>query len=330
MEANGRMVILLLLAFSGLFAYEGLSEHRDVSAFPPPGVLYQVEGRAMHLYCTGEGVPTVILDSGIGSAALGWGSVQPEVAKVTRVCSYDRAGYGWSEPGPLPRTSGHIVDELHALLGNAGITGPLLLVGHSFGGANMQIYAHRYPGEVAGMVLVESSHERQAGIFGEPGTLFFCWVRVGQGSAYLGLPRLLDLPTGSVYNLPDSVKASAMAQGVRPQAYATLYNELDAFSESLRQVGEVTTLGDMPLVVIMQGNRGNRPGVLEPMPEKYMDAWRGLQSELAKKSTHGVLVEGDGVGHLIPQERPDLVVDAITGIVEEYRQQAAGIKPGAF
>lgn len=322
-EADGRMLIILLLTISGLFAYEGYSEHHDATTFSPPGVLYQVEGRAMHLYCTGEGAPTVILDSGIGSAALGWGLVQPEVAKFTRVCSYDRAGYGWSEPGPLPRTSGRIADELHGLLNSAGITGPLVLVGHSFGGGNVQVYAQRHPLEVAGMVLVDSIHERQADLFGRPNAFLLWWVRVGQGTAHLGLARILGLPTGSVDNLPETVKAPAMAQGVRPQAYATLHDELAAFKESARQVEKVNSLGDIPLVVIMQGNRNNRPGVLDPMPAKFIDGWHRLQGELVKKSKRGVLIEGDGVGHLIPEERPQLVVDAVTGIVEEYRSRLA-------
>lgn len=317
------MLIILLLAISGLFAYEGISEHYDAATFSPPGVLYRVEGKTMHLYCTGEGAPTVILDSGIGSAALGWGLVQPEVAKITRVCSYDRAGYGWSEPGLPPRTSDHLADELHALLNSAGIMGPLVLVGHSFGGYNMQLYAHRYPQEAVGMVLVDSAHEWQAELFDRADTLILLWVRMGQASAHLGLARLLGVPSGSVNNLPDSMRAPAMAQGVRPQAYATLHDELESFMESGRQVGEVTSLGDMPLVVIMQGNRSNRPGVLDPMPARYMDAWRRLQGELAKKSSHGVLIEGDGVGHLIPQERPDMVVDAIADVVEQYRRRLA-------
>ncbi len=317
------MLVIFLLALSSLFAYEGFSEHHDAATYSPPGVLYQVEGRAMHLYCTGEGAPTVILDSGIGSAALGWGLVQPEVAKVTRVCSYDRAGYGWSDPGPLPRTSDRIVDELHTLLTTAGITGPLLLVGHSFGGYNMQVYAHRYPQEAAGMVLVDSAHEWQAELFGKADTLILWWVKMGQVSAQLGLARLLEVPSGSVNNLPDSVKAPAMAQGVRPQAYATLHDELESFQESGRQAGEVVSLGDMPLVVIMQGNRSNHPNVLDPMPARFMGEWRRLQGELAKKSSRGVLVEGDGVGHLIPQERPDMVIDAIVDVLEQYRRRLA-------
>ncbi len=313
------MLVALFLAISGLFAYEGIAEYRDAAMFQPPGVLFQVEGRTMHLYCTGEGTPAVILDSGIGGAALGWGLVQPEVAKFTRVCSYDRAGYGWSEPGPLPRTSGRIAYELHALLEAARIKGPLMLVGHSFGGGNMQVYAHRYPEEVAGMVLVESTHERQAKVFGDPGTVVLWWARFGQGAAHLGLPRLLGIPAGNVDNLPDPVRASAMAQGVRPQAFATLHDELAAFGESARQEEVVTSLGDMPLTVIMQGNKSNRSGVRDQMPAKYMDAWGCRRAGLAKKSKRGVLIEGDGVGHLIPMERPEMVVDAIRGIVEQIR-----------
>ena len=113
----------------------------------------------MQLHCTGGGNdgPTVVMDAGLGGGLLDWQIVQPRVARFARVCSYDRSGVGWSESGPKPRTSQRIVKELHALLKNAGARGPYVLVGHSFGGANVQLYAAEYPKEVAGMVLVDSA-----------------------------------------------------------------------------------------------------------------------------------------------------------------------------
>ena len=125
-----------------------------------------IGGYRLHINCTGTGSPTVILDAGLGGTSLDWSKIQPEVARFTRVCSYDRAGYGWSESGAGPRTSQQIVQELHLLLVHAQVNGPYLLVGHSVGGLNMRLYAYRYPGEVAGMVLLDSTNEHQFAQFG--------------------------------------------------------------------------------------------------------------------------------------------------------------------
>src|SRR5918993_4763941 len=148
----GLVLVLLLAGVVFQFVVTRIDERR----YPAPGELVDVSGYSLHLNCTGEagGAPTVVMDSGLGGTVLDWQRVQPELAKSTRVCTYDRAGMGWSDPGPQPRTSRQIVSELHTLLGNAGIEGPYVLVGHSFGGVNMQLYASRHPDEVAGMVVV--------------------------------------------------------------------------------------------------------------------------------------------------------------------------------
>jgi pimeloyl-ACP methyl ester carboxylesterase len=112
----------------------------------------------LHINCLGQGSPTVILESGLANMSADWANVQPLVAKGTRVCAYDRAGIAWSDPGPQPRDPGQIAGELHTLLGRAGIAGPYVLVGQSFGGLYVRMYAARYPDEVAGMVLVDASH----------------------------------------------------------------------------------------------------------------------------------------------------------------------------
>jgi pimeloyl-ACP methyl ester carboxylesterase len=120
--------------------------------------MVDVGGYSLHLYCTGEGgAPTVVMDSGLGGTVLDWQLVQPEVVEFARVCTYDRGGMGWSEPGTQPRTSQQFIEELHALLSNAGVEGPYVLVGHSLGGVNVQLYASQYPDEVAGMMLVDSA-----------------------------------------------------------------------------------------------------------------------------------------------------------------------------
>jgi pimeloyl-ACP methyl ester carboxylesterase len=121
--------------------------------------LVDVGGYMMHINCIGQASPTIILEAGMGDFSLIWAYVQPEVARFTRVCSYDRAGYGWSETSPFPRTANTMMEELHTLLANANIQGPYVLVGHSMGGMLVRAYAHNYPDEVAGMVLVDSAHE---------------------------------------------------------------------------------------------------------------------------------------------------------------------------
>lgn len=151
------VVALLVLAVIGAI-YQAIGTEIYRRIYPPPGELVDVGGYSLHINCVGEGSPTVILEAGSGANSVDWANIQPEVANTTRVCAYDRAGTGWSEPGPEPRDLQQIAGELHTLLGNAGIGGPYVLVGHSFGGLYVRMYAEMYPKEVAGMVLVDSSH----------------------------------------------------------------------------------------------------------------------------------------------------------------------------
>src|SRR3989304_10304359 len=150
------LILALGTAIAGAVAKSHLAQQ-----YPAPGQLVDVGGRKMHINCVGQGSPTVLLEAGLGHYSLFWAYVQPEVAKYTRVCSYDRAGYGWSESSPMPRTANAEVDELHTLLVNADVQGPYILVGHSLGGMNMRVFANNYPDEVVGMVLVDSFHEER-------------------------------------------------------------------------------------------------------------------------------------------------------------------------
>ena len=148
------VIVLLLLAPAG--AARGVE---PPAAPPPPGRLVDAGGYRLHLHCTGTGRPTVVLAAGLGDYSIDWGLVQPRVARFTRVCSYDRAGYAWSDPDPRPRSLQRAVDELQALLTNAEIPGPYVLVGHSWGGHIARVFAAQHRDAVAGMVLVDSSHE---------------------------------------------------------------------------------------------------------------------------------------------------------------------------
>jgi pimeloyl-ACP methyl ester carboxylesterase len=154
-------IITGLLALAVIEAvYQAVATEMDHRAYPPPGEMVDLGGHRLHIDCVGQGSPTVILESGLGTMSDDWANVQPEVAKTTRVCAYDRASAGWSEPGPEPRDPRQIAHELHTLLDNAGIDGPYVLVGQSFGGLYVRMYADQYPQQVKSMVLVDASHPR--------------------------------------------------------------------------------------------------------------------------------------------------------------------------
>ena len=138
---------LLALAVIGAI-YQAVATEIDRRTYPPPGQLVEVGGHRLHLHCVDQGTPTVILEAASGGMSAHWVRVQQEVARTTRACAYDRAGLGWSEPGPGPRDARQISSELHTLLGNAGIEGPYVLVGHSYGGLYVRTHADRYPDEV--------------------------------------------------------------------------------------------------------------------------------------------------------------------------------------
>ncbi len=299
-------VILLVLVVVAGVVYQGIASAVDASAYPPPGRPVNVGGYRLHIHCTGSGGPgpTVILDAGNGGSSLDWSLVQPGVATFTRVCSYDRAGYGWSNSGPTPRTSERIVRELHTLLVNAGVPGPFVLVGHSFGGLNMRLYAYTYPQDVAGLVLVDSSHEndptaRQA-IMARQQQLSLC-----QHVAPFGVMRLLGSLNQFIAPYPSAVQAVLKAHLYQTRFCGTWYDESAAWDESIAQVHTARTqhsLGHLPLVVITHG--------------KDLDAsWRVLQNDLASlssNSTHFIATES---GHAIMFDQPDLVVATIKQVV---------------
>ncbi len=138
-----------------------MAEAADAKTYPPPGQLVDVGGHRLHINCTGTGSPTVVIVSGLGDWSTSWGVVQPEVAKTTRVCTYDRAGLGWSDASSLPSDAAQFAKELHTLLQNANVPGPYVMVGHSLGGFIVRIFAHDYASEVAGVVLIDSMNPKQ-------------------------------------------------------------------------------------------------------------------------------------------------------------------------
>src|SRR5262245_12758597 len=197
---GGFVVVILGLMLIGT-VYEPLAEAADVRAYPPPGQLVDVGGYRLHLNCLGTGSPTVVIEAGLGDWSASWSSwVQPKVAKTTRVCTYDRAGMGYSEAGPLPRTAEQFAKELHTLLQHTSIPGPYVLVGHSMGGLPVRVFAHEYASDVAGVVLIESMNPRQAKVAAAdtppPPTTHDSGRSILTLPARIGLVRLFAGPLG--------------------------------------------------------------------------------------------------------------------------------------
>ena len=220
---------VVLAALSG-GAYQWIATRNELEATPPPGRLVDIGGHRLHLWCTGDGAPVVILDTGLGGSSAGWGFVQPQVARFTRVCSYDRAGMGYSDRGPSPRTARRIASELAALLARGGIGGPVVLVGASIAGFGVRVFASDYPEHTAGLVLVDASHEDDA----HEVPLMARFVPL---LSTVGILRLFGVSFGeSIESLAPAVRPFAQATRFRTAAYQTAADEIIHIRESADQV----------------------------------------------------------------------------------------------
>ncbi len=308
------VVFLLLLAGAG-FLYENISEARDRRFNPVSGKLIDVGGRKMHIDCTGNGSPTVILDSGLGDTYLSWRKVQPEIARFTRVCSYDRAGLGYSDPGSEPRTSQAIATELRALLQAAGISPPYVMVGHSMGGYDVRVFASMYRAEVVGMVLVDASHPDQENRFPpDMKNMEGTFQREAQFMEYsmpFGIPRLLGLCDDD----PRSRAADCNWHTWQEQVA-----EMKSFPQSAAEAGSAGLLGDMPLVVLSHDPDKPSSDLAPDLAKPVNEAWEKMQEELAHLSTRGTQTIAKNSSHYIQIDRPDVVIDAVHKVVEQARQ----------
>ena len=300
------MLLIIGLSIVG-YIYEPMVEAAEVKAYPPPGQMVDVGGYRLHINCTGEGSPTVVIESGWGDMSATWGWVQPEVAKTTRICTYDRAGMGWSEASPEPRTAREYAQELHTLLEIANEHGPYVLVGHSMGGFTVIVYAHDYPDEVSGLVLVDSQDLPTSDV-----ATFNPAPKPGGPSipsflARIGLVRLLGNPLGAVEELPEGNKQAYTAYAVALRSVQTFTDEGKGMSEGGAQARAVTSLGALPLIVLTAGKD------LDP---KHSAA----QADLLKLSTDSQQFVADQSGHHIMIDQPETTVAAVVKMVEIVRQ----------
>jgi pimeloyl-ACP methyl ester carboxylesterase len=302
--------------------YENIFEARDRRFNPMSGQLFDVGGYRMHIDCSGEGSPTVILESGLGDSSLSWRKVQPEIAKFTRVCSYDRAGLGYSDSSSQFRTSKVIAGELHVLLKAAGVPPPYVVVGHSMGGFDVRVFAGLYRSEVAGMVLVDSSHPDQDNRFPpELKNMEGSWLREAEFLEYtapFGVPRLLGLCDPDPMQRAAECNYHSAHEGVA---------ELKGFAESAAETSSSGSLGDMPLAVLSHDPDKPSADLPADLAKPTNEAWEKMQEELTHLSTRGTQAIAKHSSHYIQIDRPDVVVDAVHNIVEQARAPQSATVP---
>lgn len=318
------LMLVVLILVLGTAVAGAIAKSNLVKQYPIPGQLVDVGGYKLHINCVGEGSPTAILEAGLGDFSLLWAYVQPEVARFTRVCSYDRAGYGWSEPSPYPRTANTMVEELHALLVNAKVEGPYVLVGHSLGGVLVRGFAHNYPDEVVGMVLVESAHEEQFIRYPES-VLKVSQEIAGQFRmfAFLSSTGVLALAPQNIPNrgLPDDVLAQYRAILATTRYFETHLDELNALEGSYAEVLalHMTSFENLPLIVLSRGHWDAIPLLSDADNQRLWKVWQEMQSELVALSSESKQIIAEQSGHHIQLDQPDLVIDAVRETVDAIR-----------
>lgn len=339
--------IVILVVLLGILAlplvagaiYQAIETWRDRRRFLPPGRLVRVNERRMHIHVTGEGAPTVVFESGMGASCLSWTLVQPQVAQFSRAVSYDRAGHGWSDSAPEPRTARQIAQELNTLLNATGLPGPYVLVGHSFGGYVNRAYAHLYRDRVAGMVLVDSVHPDEwkkptpeqsrlieAGLryawiaawLARLGFVRFCLARLARGLPRLGwaaasvfgvsIAAVVQRIAGEIRKLPPPILPVVRGLWSQPKNFMSLGQHVAALPVSAAQAAAVRSLGDLPLVVV-SGDHHAAP---------YID-W---QRDLARLSSCGRHLVASDCGHWVHLDHPEVVTRAIREVVTTARHAA--------
>ena len=340
-----RICLLLVVSISSAVASSGGSAPADL-VYARPGRLVDAGGFRLNLYCMGSGSPTVVFDSGWEDWAPAWSKVQPQIAKWTRVCSYDRAGAGFSEPGPMPRTSVRVAEELHTALHNAGVSGPYILVGSAFGGDNVRVFADRYMPEVAGLVMVDADpdefepktvEEQHRGVIRIVSQLRDCRNAIAE---HKPLPMMPSRP-----GRPQRTCAQQFFRGLPEAEWSPELNArlleiaqtkvamYDAYISEMEQTPWDETylqqhrrsFGARPIRVLTSGNHG--VGHLETKPAdtpehmKYEQETTLAQARWLELSSNAKQIFARHSSEYIQFDEPETVINAIREVYDQSRKR---------
>lgn len=311
---------LALLGAVGLLT-AGWRARRELSArFPPPGRLVDIGGRRLHLSCRGEGPVTVVLLAGLNEFSVHWQRVQPALAARARTCAYDRAGLGWSDPSASPPTLAEAVADLERLLRAAELEGPLLLVGHSYGGLLARAFRAGHPDRVVGMVLVDPASEHldervdgYAALLQSVASQFRTLATLSRvGLIALARDRI---PAGYLDGTAADEYRAALAAGTFFEAAAAETASFTSLLAAFRAARE-PPLGELPLVVVSRGRAEGLPGFSAEQGAAFDRTWAELQAQIAALSPAGRRTIAEGSGHEVHLERPDAVIEAVTSLLD--------------
>ena len=330
--AVGVLALFLVLMAAGAI-YQAVASARDAKTYKPLDQMVDVNGIQLRLDCRGSGSPTVVLEAGASIYSIAWARVQDDVAKFTRVCSYDRAGLGWSDSVREAQSPQQVAETLHTLLANGGEKPPYLMVGHSLGGIYVRAFAALYPDDVAGMVLVDSSHENQNQLlpaeFVKLNNTQTVAIQFCQATAPFGLVRIVKMMDSlvTVFPLKEEEKKPLLAAMNRTTYCGAAARELGMFSAYTSQPRELASLGDMPLIVLTSGYNAQEmyaelPSALQSqltieVMQAEVEAWDAMQEELAGLSTRGKRIVVRESGHNIQLDAPQVIIDAIWEVFEQ-------------
>jgi pimeloyl-ACP methyl ester carboxylesterase len=312
-------IAIVGLACAGML-YQACATRRDHERFPPPGKLIDIGGRRLHLRCVGEGSPTVMLEAGGTGDSQQYAVLLGQLAPLTRVCAYDRAGMGWSDPSPLSLTARALANDLDALLTRAALPPPYVLVARSGGGPTVELYAREHADTVKGLLFLDAIDGSAIDALSAAVKKMTRLACAGRLLAHLGVLRLFDLrhQRGHGRNELDA------ALTYRTDAWDAVCSLVRSSPESAAQLRNARPLSrEMPLVVVRHERVGDLP-VEDPAYAATLEPiWQAEQAKLAACSSRGRLIVATGSGHHVADERPELVLDELRTLVGVVRRSAA-------
>ncbi|KJV31305.1 alpha/beta fold hydrolase [Luteibacter yeojuensis] len=315
------VAVTVLVVLAGTI-YNTIAQHRRLAEAHVPGAFYKIHGHTMHIYCTGSGEPAIVLDTGLGDDFTSWQKVQPELSKVTRVCSYDRSGFGSSEMTGGPHDADTLSAALHDLVAAAGIRKPFILMGHSIAGIYLRSYASHYEGDLAGLVFVDGAtplqdervprsvvaieeHQRRA----------MPWQKFLMAIGWYRLRGDCDTVQSGFEAFATIVRAYNCA----PSQFDAIEAEIDAEPRSGQETVHAGPFPRLPILIFSRDPASRPPNWPEQVGAANAKVWNIMQEETRQLSPQSRRVIARGSEHYVHVDRPELVIDEVRRFVESIR-----------